>query len=128
MEDDIKKYAERAGDILAEFTKAEKSKLKSPEDAAKDLLESEKNLKTIEAKFNVNSMDILYTYIKKKYPEEGSSEKIEKLIKILKMFTDKEDERSLAESKAVYQQLMMEMQSLEENIKSNNPGYQKRIT
>lgn len=128
LEEDVKKYAERAAQVLLEFSRHERSNLKPPEEAAKELIESEKNLKSVEAKFNVNSMDILYNYMKVKYPAFGVSKKVEKLIKILKALSDKDNGKSRKEGKAVYKQLIVEMRKVEDNIKANNPDYQKKIT
>ena len=128
LEENLKKYAERAADVLAEFQKHEKSNLKSPEEAAEEMLESEKDLKSIEGKFNLNSMDILYNYIKVKYPKDGSSHKVEKLLNILKVFSEKKDEKSVAESKAVYQQLVLEIKKLEDDIIKTHSEYQRKFT
>lgn len=127
LDDDLKKYAERAGEILLEFSNQERSNLKPPEEAAKELIESEKNIKSIEAKFNVNSMDILYHYIRSKYPEQGKSERVEKLITILKVLSDKEDDKSIKEAKAVYQQLIEEMKKVEDQIVKKNPEYKRKF-
>ncbi len=127
MEEDIKKYAERAGDVLVKFFNQEKSKLKSPDEAAKDLIESEKNLKSIESKFLSNSVDILYNYIKFKYPDEGFSENAEKLIAILKGISGKDDKETLKKTKLVYQQFVAEMQVVEDNIQAKHPEYKKKF-
>ena len=127
MEDDLLKYAERAGDILADFSKQQKANLKPPEEAAKELLESEKNLKTIESKFLANSIDILYDYIKFKYPKESVSENAEKLMTILKALSGKEDDESIVQSKSIYQQLVNEMQIIEDRIQKKNPDYKKKF-
>lgn len=127
MEEDIKKYAERAGDVLVEFFNREKSNLKPPEEAAKELVESEKNLKSIESEFLSNSVDILYNYIKYKYPDEGFSENAEKLIAILKGISGKDDEETLKKTKLVYRQFVAEMQVVEDNIQAKHPEYKKKF-
>lgn len=128
MEDDIKKYVERAADLLAKVSKQQKSNLKSPEEAAKELIESKKNLKTIKSKFQTNSIDILYNYIKSKYPDDGTSENAEKLIEILKRFSVREDEKAIQELELVYQQLILEMQKIENKIQASHPEYKKKFT
>jgi hypothetical protein len=128
LDKELLKFAERAGDVLVEFSRQEKKNLKAPDEAAKDFLEKGKNLKSIEAKFMTNSIDVLYNYLKYKYPREAGSEKAEKLITILKGLADKEDEDSLNKTKLVHQQLVAEMQNVENRIKGKNPDYKKKFS
>ena len=130
MEEDLVKFAERAGDVLVEFSKQQQAKLKPPEEAAKDLLESEKNIKSVESIFLSNSVDILYNYILMKFPDEAASnsKNVEKLLVILKGISGKEDKDSTEKSRIVYKQLIIEMQKIEDKIQANHPEYQKKIT
>jgi len=127
MEEDLKQYIERATDILVEFSKKEKDHLKPPEQAAKELLESEKNLKTVESKFQTNSIDVVYHYLKEKYPEEAANDNVEKMLTVLKSIAGKEDKKSLDKIRLVYTQLIAEMKTIEDRIQSQYPEYIKKF-
>ena len=127
MNEDIKKYVDRAADVLGAFVEKEKKNLLKPEDAAKLLIESEKNLKSIESKFNVNRVEILFQYIKTKYPDLVISEKIIKLIQLLKGLSQMPDSESLLKAEQIYQQLILEMRQVEDQIKLQHPEYQRKF-
>lgn len=127
MNEDIKKYVDRAADVLGAFVEKEKKNLLKPEDAAKLLIESEKNLKSIESKFNVNRVEILFQYIKTKYPDLVISEKIIKLIQLLKGLSQMPDPESLLKAEQIYQQLILEMRQVEDQIKLQHPEYQRKF-
>ena len=129
MEEDLIKYAERAGDVLVEFSKQQqKIKLKPPDEAAKELLESEKNIKSVESRFLANSVDVLFNYIKLKFPNESTSKSAEKLLTILKSISGKDDKESIEKSRIIYQQLILEMQKIEDKIQAKHPEYKKKFT
>jgi hypothetical protein len=127
MAEDLSKFIERATEVLAKFAEKEKADLPKPEEAARMLLESEKNLGAIESRFNVNRLEIMYSYLKFKHPDLAVSEKADKLLKILKALAEKEDEESRARSSLVYDQLLLELKGIEDTVLSRFPEYQKKL-
>lgn len=127
MPEDLNKFIERATDVLAEFAQKEKAGLPKPDEAARVLLESEKNIPSIESKFNANRLEIIYSYLKFKYPEAVSSENAEKLIRILRALSGKEDASSVSKMNLAYHQLLLELKKIEDGLTERFPGYQKKL-
>lgn len=127
MPEDLDKFIERATDVLAKFAEREKAGLPKPEDAARLLLESEKNLPSIESKFNANRLEIIYGYLKFKYPEAVSSDNADKLIRILRALSGKEDASSVSKMNLAYHQLLLELKKIEDGLAERFPGYRKKL-
>lgn len=127
MAGELDKYIERAADVLIAFANKEKQNLPSTDDAAKVLLQSKEDLHSVEVKFSVNSIDIIYQHLKNKYPDIAASEKVDKLLKLLKSLSDKEDADSLSKAKLVYSQLYLEVQYLENKISAEHPEYKHKL-
>ncbi|MDD5065824.1 MAG: hypothetical protein PHF84_02130 [bacterium] len=127
MAEDLSKFIERATDVLAKFAEREKAGLPKPEEAAKMLLESEKNLQAIESRFNVNRLEIMYQYLKMKYPDAAISDTAEKLIKILKVLSEKEDRESAAKTHLIHEQLILELKKIEDKVLAQFPDYQRKF-
>lgn len=122
-QEDLKKYAMRAGEVLANFAIKSKQQLKPVDKAAEEFLESQKNLKQIEAKFNANSIEIIYNYLKQKYKEIEFLERTDKLIKALKIYAEKNDNESITKSQLIYKQIIEDIKELEKEIIKIDPGY-----
>ncbi len=122
-----KKYAQRAGEVLAEIFNDNQQRLKPPEEAAKELLESEKDINKIESQFNLNSIEILYKYLREKYPVETQNQKLVSLIGELKTLSSKNDNISTSKAKLIYLQIINIFRTIEAEIVKKHPEYTKKF-
>ncbi|MBN1899126.1 MAG: hypothetical protein JW827_10135 [Spirochaetes bacterium] len=126
-EDDLKKYAERAGEVLANFAVQKKKKAKSVDEAAQEFIEGQKNFKYIEPLFNANSVEIILKYLKKRYQQIDFPERTEKLIKALRVYSEEKTDESLAKAKKLYQQIIEDMKGIEKNILKEDKEYKPKF-
>ena len=125
--EESKQYAQRAGEVLAAIFDDNKKTLKPAEEAAKDLLESEKNLEKIESQFNLNSIEIMYKYMREKYPVETQNSKLISLINEMKKLNNANDTVSISKSKIIYLQIIKLFREIEDKIKEKHPDYTKKF-
>ncbi len=115
-QNDLKKYAVRAGEVLAKFAAQKLKEVKPVDKAVEEFIESQKNLKYIEAKFNANSIEIIYNYLKQKYKKIDFPERTDKLIKALKIYAEKKNDEATIKAKLIYSQIVEDIKEIEKKI------------
>lgn len=121
--EELKKFAQRAGEVLANFALQNFKKLKPAEKAAEEFIQSQKDLKYIEARFNANSIEIIYNYLKRKYKEIEFPEKLTKMVNALKIYSEKNDPESLEKSNLIYKYIIEELKKIEKEIIKIDQNY-----
>jgi hypothetical protein len=111
--EELKKFAQRAGEVLANFAIKNLKNLKPVDKAAQEFIESQKDLKFIEAKFNANSIEIIYNYLKRKYKEIEFPEKLDKMVMALKFYAEKNE---IEKSNLIYKAITEELKKIEKEI------------
>ncbi len=125
--EESKQYAHRAGEVLAAIFDDNKKRLKPVDDAAKELIESEKDLSKVESQFNLNSIEIIYKYMREKYPIEAQNKTLISLITELKNLTTQSNDIAVSKSKIIYLQIVKAFRKIEDKIAEKHPNYKKKF-
>jgi|GEM_PF-2897204 len=125
--DELKKYAERAGEVLAQYAIKKRKEAKPVDKAAQELVDSQNDLKDIEPLFNANSIAIIYSYMKQKYPTVEPPDKSDELVKALKVYAEMNTKESLEKAMLIHEQLIENLKEFERKIISIDAKYKPKF-